>query len=964
MTPERYQQVVELCHAAWAQNPKTRPVFLRQACQADEELRQEVEAMLAADEQPGQLLENSPDDIAAQALVARQTRSLIGETLGEYRVIARLGTGGMGDVFLARDLRLGRKAALKLLPEEFSSHPARLRRFEQEAYAVSALNHPNIVTVYGMERQGSIVFLATEFVDGPTLREELTRGPLEIERAVEIALQAARALGVAHATGIIHRDIKPENIILRSDGLVKLLDFGLAKWATNQAGLDELIHLVDSGTTPGLIVGTPQYMSPEQARGVSVDFRTDLFSLGSVLYEMLSGRPAMRGETASDTLAAVLARDPEPLENLRPECPTTIIRIVNRTLDKDRDKRYQSAEEMVADLKVVKGELESGVFVRGGNGSPIAQPAIAVPASSATRSTRARFWLWTLPALTGVLVAVYAVQHKPTSEAGSPSVTPLTTFPGEEVQPSLSPDGNQVAFAFNGGPSSNYDIYTKAIGSEGITRLTSDPADDLDPSWSPDGRNIAFLRYHSDQSARLMVMPSHGGAERQLTKLDLAGIGRETRLAWSPDAEWIAASDEERPLSAARLVLISVGTGRKRKLIYLPHTAEADLSPSFSPDGHRLAYARNISPAVADIYVMEVPHEGGPATETRALTGWNRLTRSPAWSGDGKEIFFVTDARRIGPGVWRMPAFGGGGARRIHQVGEGSESITISPRTNRLVYAKEIHDSNIWRLDLAQVSGAGVSSEPALSRVIASTYGDSQPEYSPDGKHIAFQSDRSGDVEIWIANSDGSSSRQLTRLRAQISGYPRWSPDGKYIVFHSRPSGYANLYIANVQTGSYRALTTGTANNSAPSWSHDGKWIYFVSEPHAETQIWRIPAQGGQASQVTKNGGAIAFDSVDGRFLFYSKFNAPGLWMLPLDGGPESQILPSLYGIDNFAVSKAGIYFARRTAANDGSINFISFSTRDIRELARIHSPLGSGLTVSPDGRSLLFEQADQIGSV
>ena len=917
--------------------------------------------MLAADEQPGQLLEDSLDDIAAQALAARQTRSLIGETLGDYRVIARLGTGGMGDVFLAQDLRLGRKAALKLLPEEFSSHPARLRRFEQEAYAVSALNHPNIVTVYGMERAGSIGFLAIEFVDGPTLREELANGPLETQRAVDIALQAARALQAAHETGIIHRDIKPENIILRPDGLVKVLDFGLAKWATKRAGLDGLNDLVDARTTPGLIVGTPQYMSPEQARGVSVDFRTDLFSLGSVLYEMLSGRPAMSGETASDILAAVLTRDPEPLEKLLPECPATLIRIVNRALEKDRDKRYQSAEEVVADLKALRRELESGVFVRARNGSTAAPPA--VPAPSALRSARTRFWLWTLAAAAAVLVAVYTVQHRPASDTGSLSVTPLTTLPGEELQPSLSPDGNQVAFAFNGGLSSNYDIYAKTIGSEEITRLTSDPADDLDPSWSPDGRNIAFLRYRSDQSAGLMVMSSRGGAERQLTTLELAGVEGDARLAWSPDAEWIAASDEDTPLSPAKLVLISVRTGRKRKLTYLPRTAEADLSPSFSPDGRRLAYARYISPAVADIYVMEIPHDGGPTTEARALTRWNRLTRSPVWSGDGKEVFFVTDARRIGPGVWRAPAFGGGEARRIQQVGEGSTSITLSPRTNRLVYAKQIQDSNIWRLDLSQASGARANREPKLSRVIASTYLDSQPEYAPDGKHIAFQSDRSGDVEIWIANSDGSSPRQLTHLHAQVSGYPRWSPDGKYIVFHARPRGYANLYIVNVDTGSYRALTTGDTNDTTPSWSHDGKWIYFLSEAHGETQTWRIPAEGGQASQVTKNGGAIAFDSVDGKLLFYSKFNAPGLWMLALDGGPESQILPSLYSVDNFAVSKTGIYFARRTAENGGSINFMSFSSRDIRELARIHSPLGSGLTVSPDGRSLLFEQADQIGS-
>jgi Tol biopolymer transport system component len=247
--------------------------------------------------------------------------------------------------------------------------------------------------------------------------------------------------------------------------------------------------------------------------------------------------------------------------------------------------------------------------------------------------------------------------------------------------------------------------------------------------------------------------------------------------------------------------------------------------------------------------------------------------------------------------------------------------------------------------------------------VIASTYEDDLPQYAPDGKHIVFQSDRSGELEIWIANSDGSSARQLTHLHAAVSGYPRWSSDGKYIVFHSRPSGYANLYVMNVESASYRAVTTGTTNDAVPSWSHDGKWIYFCSDRTGSSQIWRIPAEGGPASQVTKNGGAVAFDSADGKLLFYSKFNEPGLWMLSLNGGSESQVLPSLYTFDSFAITKAGIYFACRTANKEASIEFMSFSPRGIQEITRIKSPLGSSLAVSPDGRSLLYVQADQIGS-
>ena len=593
----------------------------------------------------------------------------------------------------------------------------------------------------------------------------------------------------------------------------------------------------------------------------------------------------------------------------------------------------------------------------GGQDSTVSPDATALPA------VHTRFWMWLLAAVAVILAAIYVVQHIPSRAAGSLTVTPLTAYPGKEVQPSLSPDGNHVAFAFNGGRTSNYDIYVKVIGSEEITRLTSDPADDMSPSWSPDGQNIVFLRFVSDQSARVMVVPSAGGAEHQLAKLQIERNQTEIRVAWSPDGEWIATSDQETSLSPMRLVLISSRTGRKRRLNYQAPTAVSDLSPSFSPDGRYLAYARHISPVVADIYVLEVPKEGGPATEARPLTHWNRMNRSPVWSGDGKEVFFVGDEPRTGPRIWRAPAFTRGDARRINQIGEASTSIALSLSGNRLVYSKEIEDKNIWRLDLKPASGARAKRQASAFRVIASTYEDGQPQYSPDGKYIAFQSDRSGDVEIWIANSDGSSSRQLTRMRAKISGYPRWSPDGKYIVFHSRLSGYANLYIVNVETGSYRALTTGTTNDAAPSWSHDGKWIYFNSPRNSGPQIWRIPAEGGPASQLTKNGGGIAFDSVDGKLLYYSKFSESGLWMLPLQGGTESQVLPSLYNTDSFAITKAGIYFARRTTDNEASVGFMSLSPRLIQELARIKSPFDGSLAVSPDGSSLLYVQVDQSGS-
>ncbi len=344
MTPERYQRVVDLFEQASGLAPGERADFLAEACAGDEALHQEVTAMLDAAGRADAFFEQPPGDVAAAALAA-QRPPLIGQKLGDYLVLSRLGAGGMGEVYLAEDTRLGRKAALKILPEEYSADQAWLRRFDQEARAASALNHPGIVTVYGVGESGTTRFLATEFVEGRTLREQMAEGPLDRQTAIAVAAQTALALAAAHRAGIVHRDIKPENIMLRPDGLVKVLDFGLAKH-TPGAG-----EMRDVTTMPGLVMGTARYMSPEQARGQTVDARTDLFSLGVVLYEMLAGGPPFTGDTAGDVIAEILKTEPPALASRLPDASPELERIAGRALRKDRTERYQSADEMAAELK-------------------------------------------------------------------------------------------------------------------------------------------------------------------------------------------------------------------------------------------------------------------------------------------------------------------------------------------------------------------------------------------------------------------------------------------------------------------------------------------------------------------------------------------------------------------------------------------------------------------------------------
>ena len=361
MTPERHRKISELFHAALEQETREREAFLAGACAGDEELRREIESLIRSHEVSGGVIDETALDIAAELLATNGAEQVVGQTLaGRYRVLSLVGEGGMGRVYLAEDAELGRRVALKLLPEHLTHDGEQTRRFRQEARAASALNHPNIITVYDITQAGASSVIASEFIEGETLRERLSRGPLAPAEALDIAAQIASALRAAHEAGIVHRDVKPENVMLRPDGYVKVLDFGIAKLAPPQTTEGNGRKGSTVRTTPGLIMGTDRYMSPEQARGQEVDARADIWSLGCVLYEMLSGVPPFTGETASDVVAAVLKTEPAPLPQVAIGTPAELQRIVQKCLEKDREARYPSAEELFTDLRRLQKRLESG----------------------------------------------------------------------------------------------------------------------------------------------------------------------------------------------------------------------------------------------------------------------------------------------------------------------------------------------------------------------------------------------------------------------------------------------------------------------------------------------------------------------------------------------------------------------------------------------------------------------------
>src|SRR6266436_1946564 len=361
MTPARLQTVEEIFHAALNQEPDQVGAFLDAACEGDEVLRRKVEALLASHQRAGSFIETTVAGIATRIIENGQANLLVGQTIGHYKISKRIGTGGMGEVYLATDMTAGRKAALKLLPERFTSDAERLKRFQQEAHAVVGLNHPNILTIYEIGEDHSTHYIASELIEGETLRQRLMRGRIELSEAVDVAIQVASALAAAHEAGIVHRDIKPENIMLRPDGYVKVLDFGIAKLAESafaEATADGAGSTTLAETNLGSVLGTVRYMSPEQARGAPVDKGTDIWSLGVVLYEMVTGHAPFTGDIPREVMSSILEMEPPPLTSYLTHSPAELQQIVTKTLRKDREERNRTVREPLESLKDLRHKLE------------------------------------------------------------------------------------------------------------------------------------------------------------------------------------------------------------------------------------------------------------------------------------------------------------------------------------------------------------------------------------------------------------------------------------------------------------------------------------------------------------------------------------------------------------------------------------------------------------------------------
>jgi Tol biopolymer transport system component/DNA-binding winged helix-turn-helix (wHTH) protein len=540
---------------------------------------------------------------------------------------------------------------------------------------------------------------------------------------------------------------------------------------------------------------------------------------------------------------------------------------------------------------------------------------------------------------------------------------PLTSFQGAEWFPSFSPDGTQVAFTWDGEKQDNSDIYTRPVGHEAMFRLTDDPAKDWSPAWSPDGRWIAFLRFRPDGKAGVFLTTPLSRAERQLTERAAPwprGMMIGSHLAWSPDSKWIATADKNSPELPFGLILISVETGEKR-ILTAPSKGENDTAPAFSPDGRSLAFIRILSFHVSELYLLRLTDDLKAKEEPIRLTYEYQRTSSPVWSQDGREIIFASGDVWISR-LYRIAADKPGKPREIESVGEAGQLLAISHPARRLAYVREVFDPNIWRLRI----GADGKADGAPTSFISSTRVDFQPQFSPDGKRVAFSSNRSGHTEIWVCESDSSNAVQLTSFGGPTTESPRWSPDGERIAFQSYSNGHTAIYLVNARGGTPERLTHGTSNDGVPSWSRDGRWIYFHSNRSGASQVWKMRTDGSGAVQVTRNGGGTALESADGKFLYYSKATprGPSLWRVPVEDGEEVEVLEGISDATTFALTDQGIYFIpRREPTAGASIQFLSFADGKIKTIIAIAKPVFVGFTVSRDGQSLLYTQIDQEGS-
>ncbi len=914
MNPERLKQIEEIYHAASETRGAERDAFLNEMCGNDNDLRREVESLLSIESSSDAFIDASPASLAAEMFSSEErSGSLVGKQVGNYKLDKLIGKGGMGEVYLAVDARLRRKIALKILPPQFENDPERKKRFEKEARAVSSLNHPNIITIHEIGTFDDFSFMATEYIDGQTLRKRIAERTIPWREAVKIAIQIAGAMESAHSVGIIHRDIKPANIMIRRDGIVKVLDFGLAKLtAPDETDLETREH-----TAPHRVMGTINYMSPEQAMGEVIDERTDIFSFGVVLYEMLTGVSPFTGASDSSVSRSAIPKALPSISVSDPNIPSTLDQIVRLALKKDRDERYQSFSHLRTDLKGLLRDSDTSSFdysfdsktqLHSGPG----KDTLGTRSTRETTSNPRRSAAWMIAPV--LLVGLALVGYWQFFYGQEPSINPfqsteldILTAHGMARAVAISPDGRYIAYV-KGEEDGRHSLWLRQTTSVGDTQIAP-----------PGQTKYEFLRFSPDGNLLYSVASEGEGQPPALFQLTTLGLNRRqmaadvnSQITFSPDGRNIAFI---RVTEADNSIVIVDNQGANERILRTRTYPEVfGDEVSWSPDGLLIA---------APTLTRGATYAGGMAvidvatgTETRIPLKEEKLLRISqlAWVNDGKGLIYTPYAANMGARYQiRYAAYPSGEIENVTNDLTSYEDLSMTADSQTIVAVQREYSMGIWLTaenDFA--TAVGINSKTAADD------GERGVTWTKDGK-IVFVSSEGGAQNIWRMNADGSDPKPLTTDYRFGKIAPRLSTGGDAITYLGRAVHPVtndllpgNVFYQMDPDGQNARPITVDTNTAFAAASANDEWVVYTSRADGTFRIWKIPVNGGDAVKLTDVDSIWPSISSDGRSVAYftnEKGKPPGIGTISIDGGPVLKTfeLPATTNIDaGLAWNKAG----------------------------------------------------------
>jgi Tol biopolymer transport system component len=948
MTPERWKRIEELYHAANTRPHAERAIFLSEACPEDAALQREVESLLSESVSDDEFLDGPAGVIATGSAMDAASPIMTGRSIGGYHFQILLGAGGMGEVYRARDSKLERDVAVKILPRAFTTDPDRLARFEREARMLAARNHPNICAIYGFEEADGVRLLILELVDGETLAQTLkARGTgLPIVDALSIARQITDALEAAHEKGIVHRDLKPANITITPDGAVKVLDFGLAKAASGDTPSPNLTPsptITVGGTREALMLGTAAYMSPEQARGKVVDKRTDVWAFGCVLYEMLTGHIPFPGETVSDTIGKILEREPD-WSALPPATPVSIRRILVRCLTKDPKQRLRDIGDARIEIDAIDEVLPG-----------TSRATAASPLSVRTRTTWLPWFAFAALALAGV---GWVARHQATTEDNpldnAPPFSRFTDWEGTEGGAEISPDGRFVAFVAD--KAGEFDVWVSQVGTGQFRNLTADlPA--LQPigptfrkfGFSGDGAEIWFSPDTGTSMAQ-MIMPLMGGSPRAF--LDRGA----TAPAWSPDGTKLAyfKNEDGDPL------FVADGTGANARQILVHEKGVHNHNPVWSPDGQWIYFAHGLEPTNAmDVWRVR-PSGESPERLTEHGTAVNFM--API---DTRTLFYVARADdRSGPWMWSLDV-GRKVARRV-STGLGQYTSVSASRDGRRVVATVANPtSSLWRVPLLDRQAEDVDVHPypvPTARALAPRFGGTSLFYLSAGA--------TGDG-LWRVQN-GQAAEVSRGTDGALSEPAAISPDGSRVAIVVRQDGKRHLKVVSADGRSSQTLAPsldiqGTAGQGTADWSPDGAWIVTGGIDAQGPGLFKIRVDSGVAVRLVTGKADNPVWSPDGNVIVYGGQFFTGqveLHGVRPDGTPV--MLPPVRarpGGYRFLPNGTGLLYLPFIPSLDFWV--VDFATKNHRQITRLSNQGAIGtFDITPDGKAIVFDRSRENSDI